>query len=342
MPANVVVPEVGESIVDARVAKWLKKEGDAVNVGEPLVELETDKIDLEVAAPQAGVLGRIAHGDGADVKVGDVLGVIEDGRPQPSGRGGRESRRSRRTSQPRSGASPRSAPAREAGTGRRREAADAEKTRVTPAARNAAQQNDVDLAAGPRQRRRRPRHEARRRSQPPRGRRPRRRPSGKPRAPKPAHAGPRRAPACRRRSHRRARAHVEAARHDRQAAGRGAEHRRDAHDLQRGRHDRRDGGARAPQAVVQGALRRRPRPHLVLRQGRGRRAARLPAHQRRDPGRRDGAEALLRHRRRRRRERRARRPRAARRRPHVVRRRSSRRCASSPRRPRTARCRSPI
>ena len=53
MPANVVVPEVGESIVDARVAKWLKKEGDAVNVGDALVELETDKIDLEVAAPQA-------------------------------------------------------------------------------------------------------------------------------------------------------------------------------------------------------------------------------------------------------------------------------------------------
>ena len=80
MPANVVVPEVGESIVDARVAKWLKKEGDAVNVGDALVELETDKIDLEVAAPQAGVLGRITQGDGADVKVGD-LGDEHGGRP---------------------------------------------------------------------------------------------------------------------------------------------------------------------------------------------------------------------------------------------------------------------
>ena len=80
MPANIVVPEVGESIVDARVAKWLKKEGDAVAAGEPLVELETDKVDLEVAAPQAGVLARIAQADGADVKVGDVLGVIEDAR----------------------------------------------------------------------------------------------------------------------------------------------------------------------------------------------------------------------------------------------------------------------
>ena len=68
MPANVVVPEVGESIVDARVAKWLKKEGDAVNVGDALVELETDKIDLEVAAPQGGVLKTITHGDGADVR----------------------------------------------------------------------------------------------------------------------------------------------------------------------------------------------------------------------------------------------------------------------------------
>src|SRR5688572_21461825 len=89
MPANVVVPEVGESIVDARVAKWLKKEGDSVNVGEPLVELETDKIDLEVAAPQAGVLAKISHGDGADVKVGEVLGVIEDGGGRSTEDGGR-------------------------------------------------------------------------------------------------------------------------------------------------------------------------------------------------------------------------------------------------------------
>jgi len=78
MSANIVVPEVGESIVDARVAKWLKKEGDLVAAGDPLVELETDKIDLEVAAPQAGVLSRIEHQDGADVKVGEVLGVIDE------------------------------------------------------------------------------------------------------------------------------------------------------------------------------------------------------------------------------------------------------------------------
>jgi 2-oxoglutarate dehydrogenase E2 component (dihydrolipoamide succinyltransferase) len=123
MPANVVVPEVGESIVDARVARWLKKEGDVVNVGDPLVELETDKIDLEVAAPQGGVLGKIAHGDGADVKVGEVLGVIEDG-----GASG--------------GASPEAKPADAAPV-------EAEKKRATPAARNAAQQKAVDLAQVP-------------------------------------------------------------------------------------------------------------------------------------------------------------------------------------------------
>ena len=77
MPSNIVVPEVGESIVDARVAKWLRKEGETVTVGEPLVELETDKVDLEVAAPQAGVL-KIDRKNGDDVKVGEVLGVIDD------------------------------------------------------------------------------------------------------------------------------------------------------------------------------------------------------------------------------------------------------------------------
>jgi len=77
MAANIVVPELGESIVDARVARWLKKAGDPVAAGDPLVELETDKIDVEVAAPHAGVLGRIDRQEGADVKIGEVLGVVE-------------------------------------------------------------------------------------------------------------------------------------------------------------------------------------------------------------------------------------------------------------------------
>src|SRR5690606_5284161 len=78
MPSNIVVPEMGESIVDARVARWLKNEGDAVQTGDALVELETDKVDIEVAATQNGVLGKIAQPAGADVKIGEVLGVVED------------------------------------------------------------------------------------------------------------------------------------------------------------------------------------------------------------------------------------------------------------------------
>src|SRR5262245_55618993 len=74
---NIVVPELGESVVEARVAKWLKKEGDQVDIGEALVELETEKIDLEVSADRAGVLSAIKHGEGEDVKVGEVLAVLD-------------------------------------------------------------------------------------------------------------------------------------------------------------------------------------------------------------------------------------------------------------------------
>ena len=76
MAINIVVPSLGESVVEATVAEWLKKEGDAVAVGEALVRLETDKVDLEVGAEQAGILAQIAQAPGADVQVGQVLGVL--------------------------------------------------------------------------------------------------------------------------------------------------------------------------------------------------------------------------------------------------------------------------
>jgi 2-oxoglutarate dehydrogenase E2 component (dihydrolipoamide succinyltransferase) len=74
---NIVVPELGESVVEARIARWLKNEGDQVALGEALVELETEKIDLEVSADRAGVLTSIKHPDGADVKVGEVIAVLD-------------------------------------------------------------------------------------------------------------------------------------------------------------------------------------------------------------------------------------------------------------------------
>ena len=77
--SNIVVPQLGESVVEARVAKWLKKEGDRVETGEPVVELETEKIDLEVGADHGGVIKAIKAKEGQDVKVGDVLAIVENG-----------------------------------------------------------------------------------------------------------------------------------------------------------------------------------------------------------------------------------------------------------------------
>ena len=78
---NIVVPELGESVVEARVARWLKKAGDHVEIGEPVVELETEKIDLEVNAEKPGVITSIAHQEGDDVKIGDVLAVLDENAP---------------------------------------------------------------------------------------------------------------------------------------------------------------------------------------------------------------------------------------------------------------------
>lgn len=78
MPTEIVVPDLGESVYDATVANWLKKEGDHVSVGEAVVELETDKVDLEVGATENGVLKSIRANEGDDVRVGDVLAVVEE------------------------------------------------------------------------------------------------------------------------------------------------------------------------------------------------------------------------------------------------------------------------
>ncbi|HSL47097.1 MAG TPA: 2-oxoglutarate dehydrogenase complex dihydrolipoyllysine-residue succinyltransferase [Anaerolineales bacterium] len=78
MAIEITVPELGESVLEATVSRWLKKEGEFVSVGEVLVELETDKVNLEVGAKGAGVLQRIEAAEGADVKVGDVLGTIDE------------------------------------------------------------------------------------------------------------------------------------------------------------------------------------------------------------------------------------------------------------------------
>jgi 2-oxoglutarate dehydrogenase E2 component (dihydrolipoamide succinyltransferase) len=77
--AEIRVPTLGESVTEATIGKWFKKAGDAVAVDEPLVELETDKVTIEVPAPAAGVLSDIAVKDGETVSVGALLGQIKEG-----------------------------------------------------------------------------------------------------------------------------------------------------------------------------------------------------------------------------------------------------------------------
>jgi 2-oxoglutarate dehydrogenase E2 component (dihydrolipoamide succinyltransferase) len=90
--AEIRVPTLGESVTEATIGKWFKKAGDAVAVDEPLVELETDKVTIEVPAPAAGTLAAIAAKDGDTVAVGALLGEIKEGAapsktsPAPAGR----------------------------------------------------------------------------------------------------------------------------------------------------------------------------------------------------------------------------------------------------------------
>ena len=76
MSDDILVPVLGESVTEATVARWLKKEGEEVTADEPVVELETDKVNLEVPSPVSGVISKINSKDGENVEVGSVLGVV--------------------------------------------------------------------------------------------------------------------------------------------------------------------------------------------------------------------------------------------------------------------------
>ena len=80
MSEKILVPVLGESITEATVAKWLKQKGESVSTDEPIVELETDKVNLEVPSPINGILSEINAKDGQVVEVGTVLGSITEGK----------------------------------------------------------------------------------------------------------------------------------------------------------------------------------------------------------------------------------------------------------------------
>ncbi|MBP0649797.1 dihydrolipoamide acetyltransferase, partial [Mycobacterium tuberculosis] len=79
MATEIKVPTLGESVTEATIAKWFKQPGEAVTADEPLVELETDKVTVEVPAPASGVLEAIVVKDGETVEVGALLGMLAEG-----------------------------------------------------------------------------------------------------------------------------------------------------------------------------------------------------------------------------------------------------------------------
>ena len=82
MIEKILVPALGESISEATVSKWLKNEGDSVEADEPIVELETDKVNLEVPSPVTGQLSKINSKDGSIVKVGETLGSVSENKSE--------------------------------------------------------------------------------------------------------------------------------------------------------------------------------------------------------------------------------------------------------------------
>ncbi len=138
---NIVVQELGESVVEARVARWLKKEGDPVQVGEAVVELETEKIDLEVNADSGGVITSIARKEGEDVKIGELLAVVDETAvaSKPASGNGAGSAAKATAAPPPAPAVPPPAPAVPP-------TAPAADQRATPTARRIAQNHAVDLS----------------------------------------------------------------------------------------------------------------------------------------------------------------------------------------------------
>ncbi|MGA8907827.1 MAG: biotin/lipoyl-containing protein, partial [Acidobacteriaceae bacterium] len=85
MPTEVLMPQMGESIFEGTITKWLKKPGDTVQRDEPLFEISTDKVDAEIPSPAAGVLTEIRAQEGSTVQVNSVVGVIGDGASAAAG-----------------------------------------------------------------------------------------------------------------------------------------------------------------------------------------------------------------------------------------------------------------
>jgi 2-oxoglutarate dehydrogenase E2 component (dihydrolipoamide succinyltransferase) len=157
MPTDVIMPQMGESIFEGTITKWLKKAGDRVEKDEPLFEISTDKVDAEIPAPVAGVLAEIRIAAGATVEVNTVVAVIsESGSTSGAGnRGGASRAVGARTTAPAGAALPTSVPAPSASATRPVTAAEpvelappqvAQVRRSSPLVRRMAKENNLDLS----------------------------------------------------------------------------------------------------------------------------------------------------------------------------------------------------
>ncbi|TDC47573.1 dihydrolipoamide succinyltransferase, partial [Actinomadura sp. KC345] len=99
MPVSVTMPQLGESVTEGTVTRWLKKEGERVETDEPLLEVSTDKVDTEIPSPASGVLTSITVAEDETVEVGAELAVIGDEGEAPSG-GGAPAAEERETPEP--------------------------------------------------------------------------------------------------------------------------------------------------------------------------------------------------------------------------------------------------
>lgn len=140
MTIKITVPELGESVLEATVGEWHKREGDTVTVGDVLVDLETDKVDVEVGAEAAGILVNIQHQSGEDVQIGDVLAEID-----PHGATSVKDEAREESKEPESGAEAEAEPEVEAKKAESEQAAAKDKALATPVAQRLAEEQGVNL-----------------------------------------------------------------------------------------------------------------------------------------------------------------------------------------------------
>jgi len=151
MPTDIVMPQMGESIFEGTITKWLKKPGDKVQRDEPLFEISTDKVDAEIPAPASGVLGEIKAAEGSTVQVNSVVGVITDDGAAPA-KPAVAAAAKPATPAPAKQETPTAAPAAvvngsaSGGSGSGAASDDADDVRSSPLVRKLAKEHSVDLA----------------------------------------------------------------------------------------------------------------------------------------------------------------------------------------------------